>query len=342
MSHVDEGTLHAYLDGELSASDRAAVDAHLAQCSTCRAALAEERALLERATALLGAARPAERPAPPLEQLRRESQRARRRRRIPLAWAASILLALGVGYYMRSPNVKTARQLGDRVAPVAAQSVTEPPAPAPTPTRAGPPPPEPRIAQRQKPSDRGAADEIARTRARADSVSRSALFVPQSEGSIAAKTAATPREPETALSVRAERDLRPSANIATAIDGRLATTRWPVIDRQAASSLLGAAPVGLPGLPIRALRRSPVGDGIVVVEQALDSTTVIQIFQRHAGPTLYDSAGAGLVGGVRAAERQDRMLARFVGTLRVEIAGPVSADSLNRLLEQVQTLPSLP
>src|ERR1051326_8534387 len=58
MSHVDEGTLHAYLDGELSSSERAAVDAHLGQCGECRAALAEERALLERASALLGSARP--------------------------------------------------------------------------------------------------------------------------------------------------------------------------------------------------------------------------------------------------------------------------------------------
>src|ERR1051325_10141148 len=58
MSHVDEGTLHAYLDGELSSSERAAVDAHLGQCGECRAALAEERALLERASALLGSAPP--------------------------------------------------------------------------------------------------------------------------------------------------------------------------------------------------------------------------------------------------------------------------------------------
>src|SRR6266702_7658635 len=57
MSHVDEGTLHAYLDGELPTVERAAVERHIAECATCRANLAEERALLERATALLGAAR---------------------------------------------------------------------------------------------------------------------------------------------------------------------------------------------------------------------------------------------------------------------------------------------
>src|SRR2546428_5978460 len=76
MSHVDEGTLHAYLDGELPSGERTALEAHLADCATCRANLTEERALRERATALLGSALPAERPAPPLEQLRREPQRS--------------------------------------------------------------------------------------------------------------------------------------------------------------------------------------------------------------------------------------------------------------------------
>jgi len=32
-------------------------------------------------------------------------------------------------------------------------------------------------------------------------------------------------------------------------------------------------------------------------------------------------------------------LARFVGGLRVEISGPLSQDSLNRLLEQLKPLP---
>jgi len=65
MSHVDEGTLHAYLDGELPSAERTAVEAHLVECATCRANLIEERALRERASALLGSALPVERPAPP-------------------------------------------------------------------------------------------------------------------------------------------------------------------------------------------------------------------------------------------------------------------------------------
>src|SRR3989475_11162136 len=88
MSHVDEGTLHAYLDGELPSAERTALEAHLADCATCRANLTEERTLRERVTALLGSARPAERPAPPLEQLRRERQRSPRQVRRTIARAA--------------------------------------------------------------------------------------------------------------------------------------------------------------------------------------------------------------------------------------------------------------
>src|SRR5207247_3878250 len=76
MSHVDEGTLHAYLDGELPSDERTALEAHLGQCAICRQTLAEQRALLERASALLGSTRPVERPAPPFEQLRRAPRRS--------------------------------------------------------------------------------------------------------------------------------------------------------------------------------------------------------------------------------------------------------------------------
>src|SRR2546428_5792736 len=103
MSHVDEGTLHAYLDGELASGERATLEAHVAQCATCRAALADERALRDRASAVLSLARPSERPAPSLEQLRRASpaKRSPWHLRTSFAWAASIVLALGVGYLLR-------------------------------------------------------------------------------------------------------------------------------------------------------------------------------------------------------------------------------------------------
>src|SRR5262245_12463407 len=100
MSHVDEGMLHAYLDGELPSGEGSALEAHLAQCEACRARRDEERALLARASTLLGAVRPVERPAPPFEEIRRPPKRSPWRVRMPIAWAASVVLALGFGYYL--------------------------------------------------------------------------------------------------------------------------------------------------------------------------------------------------------------------------------------------------
>jgi len=137
------------------------------------------------------------------------------------------------------------------------------------------------------------------------------------------------------------------------VDGvtrQLPATNWPVISRRAAKSILGEEPVGLPGLETRTFRRDP-GTNAVVVEQALDSSTVIQIFQRPAGGAYpYDSSEAastsasrarprGYTAGDRLRERGDPLFARFVRGLRVEIKGPLSVDSLNRLLEQVAPLP---
>src|SRR5437899_2472909 len=109
MPHVDEGTLHAYLDGELPSAERKTLEAHLPECASCRTMLVEERALLDRASALLGAARPAERPAPPFEQLRpRATRRSPWRVRTPVTWAASLALALGIGYYLHEPGAQPA------------------------------------------------------------------------------------------------------------------------------------------------------------------------------------------------------------------------------------------
>ncbi len=56
MSHVDEGTLLALLDGELSGEERIRVERHVGECQTCAGELAELRdasATLESALALL-------------------------------------------------------------------------------------------------------------------------------------------------------------------------------------------------------------------------------------------------------------------------------------------------
>src|SRR5690348_16370658 len=118
VSHVDEGTLHAYLDGELSGAERAQLESHLAGCTACRDRLTEERGLIERADRLLTLAElPAghtHRPAPaPVQSLRR-----RPRFVVPAAWAASIALAFLTGWLLR-PTPQTIRNAGDETKQVA-------------------------------------------------------------------------------------------------------------------------------------------------------------------------------------------------------------------------------
>ena len=154
MSHVDDGQLNALLDGELTAAEARAVEAHVASCRDCARRLSEARAFLAEAGELLAVLTPPQAEpvaplaaaAPPLVapvaagpaaanpprpgEAPRVAQTAKEvaisvdgrteltpairpvfahevpppRRKWPLpdleklAWAASIILAVGVGY----------------------------------------------------------------------------------------------------------------------------------------------------------------------------------------------------------------------------------------------------
>ena len=339
MSHVDDGTLHAYLDGELPPVERGRLEAHVAECSTCRTQLDEERALVERASRLLGFAQPPERaaPPPPLHQLRQPARGWRPR--VPIAWAASVVLALGLGYYLGGTSFSrlppaAASRVGDSVAPLTGYALQERPAsPA-----AGRPPSGPRTEPR-------AADQVA---ARRDELADRAAANARPE-SIGVASGVVAIQPQAGLRPASPAPV-PSAAVSSsqAADlpderGRLVGTEWPIIRPGPARDLLGADPVGVPGLAVRSIRRSPTGE-VVLVEQALDSATVIQLFQRRADAEparRREMARFAAPAAAAEGERRDatERMARFVGSLRVEIAGPLSADSLNRLLEQLKPIP---
>ncbi|MFW6078452.1 MAG: anti-sigma factor family protein [Gemmatimonadota bacterium] len=61
MDHLNEGTLQALIDDELSASDRQAAERHVAECSECAEALSEARVSTREASAALAVL---DRPAP--------------------------------------------------------------------------------------------------------------------------------------------------------------------------------------------------------------------------------------------------------------------------------------
>jgi hypothetical protein len=114
MRHVDDGTIHAWLDEQITDPAEAAwVEAHLRECGPCRARLVDEQATFDRAQALLAGAAPAAE-QPSFDALvaqaggsRTDSGTASDRGRtarwlVPASWAASLALAVGLGWAARA------------------------------------------------------------------------------------------------------------------------------------------------------------------------------------------------------------------------------------------------
>jgi len=53
MQHLDEGTIHSWLDGALSADEAARVEAHVKECPQCAAAVAEARGFIAASSRIL-------------------------------------------------------------------------------------------------------------------------------------------------------------------------------------------------------------------------------------------------------------------------------------------------
>lgn len=103
LRHIPEEELHAYLDQALSRSQCVEIEHHLAECTTCRLERDGIAALRDRTTSLLVAATPRRiRPRPftqvSASYLERQHRRAARIRTV--AWAASVVGALGLGWAM--------------------------------------------------------------------------------------------------------------------------------------------------------------------------------------------------------------------------------------------------
>jgi len=128
MSHVDEGTIHAWLDGAYDSDDaeRARIEAHLESCAECRAAVEVERRVNERAAGILGLVVPDRLTVEPFEKMiasRRggggdsggEVRSAARRRpgyRMPLTLAATVVLAVTATWFARE-YLPATRPVGD-------------------------------------------------------------------------------------------------------------------------------------------------------------------------------------------------------------------------------------
>jgi len=348
MSHVDEGTLHAYLDGELPTGEARDLEAHVAQCRECRVRLDEERALIARADELLGLAAPPDRAIPPFRPGDREPPvRLWWRVRLPLAWAATVVLALGAGLYLGSgvlPRQRAALQNSGDVATakaLPAPAATEPAAPSPA---------APRAMQRV-PSAPAAPTTVAAER----------------------ESAVKDQPTEAVASERAAREVQPSAGpppipapTVTRMVGPYAVT-GPPLTLDSARALLGTDPYAVPDLPVRGIYRARmIGySAVVVVRQPLDSSTAIDVITgRYTPPGLdavvvtgaarrdsvsprerallgrapADSIAAQRRAKPRVAPAPGAFADRPAAALVIEAWGPVSADSLAALQRRLEPL----
>src|SRR2546427_1970728 len=340
ISHVDDGQLHAYLDGVRPQAEAWRLGARLGECPACRGGLEEQRALIARAGELLALAAPPARAIPPFPSRPGDAQPpppGRWPARLPLAWAATVVLALAAGWYLRGePPIAPAAP--DRRA--AAANAAAPRDTARTvPTRQAPE--SKTLAQQAPPASRALpeADEAARSVAaaqRGQMISGSAVPNPQITPLDQAARAKPPPAPAAALAA-------PAAPLAV---------RWETIPWDTARVMLGVEPARIPNLPAVAKRRS-AAERVVLVEQQLASGTVVRLHERPAaeGPTEASESGAvGNAAASKAAARErmevggvavqrvdvSERLARYVGNLRVEIEGALPADSLSKLLELVK------
>jgi anti-sigma factor RsiW len=342
MSHMDDGTLHAYIDGELSSTEAQGVAEHLTHCPVCRGRVEEERALIARADQVLALARPPERDLPAFRAGARQLPiRWRQRVRVPLTWAATVVLALGIGIYVgrARPDRAVSPPVGPFLMPFASDKPAAESASAPV--RQVPTPP----------------------RAYATGAARSAAPAPHQ---LAPRDTSAPRatlaRDELAADAAIEAKARRMVGASQARAGDVVLVAPLSLD--SARALLDADPLAVPGLAVRAIHqgRMPGYSAVVVVEQILDSGTTLAVIT--ARPTVSALGGVGVAGAPRPAaaspserlgiareraqdsrEILERESARAVprsdtwgpGLWR-DVRGPLAADSLAALRRVLKPL----
>ena len=212
MKHLDEGTIHAWLDGALDAARSREIEAHVAECATCSAAVAEARGLIAASSRILtalddvpGGVVP-KRPAAPVKPARFQWRAA--------PWvsaiAATLVIAVGVATltrdrarYETAPTAAVADSARSAAEPpqTVNQVVSSQPAPPAAVTRqSAPPKPAPSVLASvgnkrmdslrettlRRPTDLAAADRAGA----AAELRRRELAAPPATGAGAAPTAA--------------------------------------------------------------------------------------------------------------------------------------------------------
>jgi anti-sigma factor RsiW len=304
--HIPDDELHAYLDQALPRSRCVTLESHLAACPGCQARRDATAALRDRTTLLLAQLTPERKRIPPsYEELQRRAATRPTPRRFgwrDVAWAASILLAVGAGYGMRSsgpraPSTGATERMADGILPAAPLVNGALAAPAATPG-----PPEGRRA-------------AAATRTPASPVEDARDQVALGE------TLPSPRSSEIST------DTLPPETAPTA-------GLWRTVPWAEAGTQMGGQPPRVDGVPVVEVQMRPSRDQeretpVTVVAQQLASGQLITTIE---GPVddvwalLSRRGDGGETAGAETVRQGSRLLA---------VTGQLPADSLRAMVRRV-------
>ncbi|MEO8226300.1 MAG: zf-HC2 domain-containing protein [Gemmatimonadota bacterium] len=330
MRHIPEEELHAYLDQALSRAQCVEIESHLAGCAGCGSLRDGIAALRDRTTALLATLSPPRGFTPAIDLLQeRATARSARRHHVrrAAAWAASIVFAVGIGWWANTFSRPVSRPVA-RVAaavPAAVPAVATHDAPDAAPDAA----PDPIAIGSALTGDRAVSRSIAST-----ATPRRAERAPRL---VSAPTMDEP--PRAELSSGS----LPSSDFESTLGGMWRTLSWAGAQHERGDSVPHID--GLPVVEVQVGQAKPGGSrSIMVVAQQLASGEVIRTIEGPAAevsellgsrpgstspsspwPTM-DTPGISGGDGAMAMRFGDRMLA---------ITAQLPNDSLRAMMRRL-------
>ncbi len=377
MPHVDDAQLHAYLDtrerdggsdpGEVLATER-----HLGECAECRKRLADVRSTRERAQTILDSSPPLAVDTPPFEGVLRRARGASEARRpgmltTPLAWAATVALALGVGWYARELAIaprpeegpvalmeesgsRASTQVGvggirEQRREVALSELEEKVTVDDKRTPAAAPPvgaiaqAEPELAQSAQPRGRAAGPPVvagvdAPQGGKGEAVAR--LIPAEAQDRLAERREMDEAPAAAAKRVAAAENAAPPVRQLEDLDGN-----WVPSDRRAAEEHVGGAILTIPGIGEPAFEIRTSGAPAVRTRQAIGRNLNLELVQtRTVPPDIGLRSAVDVAGRARDAAARDQDdsagIVTEVGEYSVWARAPISRDSLETLLRRLQ------
>jgi hypothetical protein len=340
MRHIPEAELHAYLDQGLSRSQCVEIESHLAGCPSCQATRDGIAALRDRTTALLARLAPPRgfQPAFELLQERAVAVADRRRRRVhAVAWAASLVAAVGLGWgastlvRSRPPAPVAAVASVPAAAPAMAPAVSRPAAPArrdEAPVRSA--------------SAREAGTDSTPTRRPAPPAVRLAATARDSADAAADRRAAALSVLNPTPALELTRLERPSNRSDIELGGMWRTMSW-----DGAKAEAGERVPHIDGLPVVQVQIQNGEQGarpVMVVAQQLSSgqvirtiegpaTDVSQLLSRRSIAEVDSLFLPGDTSGLRT--DADHAMAMQVGDRMLAITGDLPSDSLRAMIRRL-------